>query len=398
MRVAGREGVVQEVLYAGLHGSRSISARRSGWLRRARTGRRGLRAPPRRMKSVVRHCPSGEARGSPRRRSRPRPATPRKAGHASRAAARSSLLNTTSIGFWSSAGSCASSSSRMTAWSQAGSFAAPSTTWSRIRVRSTWRRKAWPRPSPADAPSIRPGHVGDRRQAPVLDAEVHHAEVRLEGRERVGRDLRRRVGQRREERGLAGVREPDEPHVGDQPELEPEPLLLARLAALRVLGRLVDRRREVRVAEAAAAALRDHDLLARPPRGRRSARRSRRPGRPSRAGPRGTGRHPPCRGASGARRGRRASPRSGACSGSRGARSGRRPRAGRSSRRGRRRRHRGRRGARGPPGASSPRRRRPCRHATKIRTSSRNIVVIVACDPARTGRRDRSGRARLRRA
>ena len=30
---------------------------------------------------------------------------------------------------------------------------------------STWRRNAWPRPGPADAPSMRPGHVGDRRAA-----------------------------------------------------------------------------------------------------------------------------------------------------------------------------------------------------------------------------------------
>ncbi len=109
---------------------------------------------------------------------------------------------------------------------------------------------------------MRPGHVGDRRPPLVLVAEVHDAEVRLEGRERVVGDLGRGRGERGEERRLAGVRQADEADVGDEPELEAEPALLARLALLGVLGGLVGRRREVRVAEAAAAAARDHRLLA----------------------------------------------------------------------------------------------------------------------------------------
>ncbi len=107
-----------------------------------------------------------------------------------------------------------------------------------------------------------PGHVGDRRPALVLVAEVHDAEVRLERRERVVGDLRRGRGQGREERRLAGVRQPDEADVGDEPQLEAEPALLAGLALLGVLGGLVGGRREVGVAEAAAAAARDHRLLA----------------------------------------------------------------------------------------------------------------------------------------
>ena len=81
----------------------------------------------------------------------------RNAGHASRAAGRSILLNATRNGFSSSAGSCRRSSSRMTSWSQDGSRDAPSTRCTRIRVRSTWRRNAWPRPAPLLAPSISPG-------------------------------------------------------------------------------------------------------------------------------------------------------------------------------------------------------------------------------------------------
>jgi len=57
--------------------------------------------------------------------------------------------------------------------------------------RSTWRRNAWPSPAPDDAPSMRPGTSGDRHPAILGVVEVEHAEVRLERRERVGRDLRR---------------------------------------------------------------------------------------------------------------------------------------------------------------------------------------------------------------
>jgi hypothetical protein len=84
-----------------------------------------------------------------------------------------------------------------------------------------------------------PGDVGDRRAPLVLVAEIHDPEVRLERRERVVRDLPGGRGQRGEERRLARVGQPHQPDVGDETELEPEPLLLARLALLGVLGGLV---------------------------------------------------------------------------------------------------------------------------------------------------------------
>src|SRR4029077_6448469 len=62
------------------------------------------------------------------------------------------------------------------------------------------------------------GDVGDGRPALVAVAEVEHAEVRLEGRERIVRDLRGRGRDRREDRGFARVRQPDEADVGDEPE------------------------------------------------------------------------------------------------------------------------------------------------------------------------------------
>ena len=121
------------------------------------------------------------------------------AGHASRASGRSSLLNTTS---------CALPEQRRVVRLElvADHLVVPARRRGRrrrrcaaaTRVRSTWRRNAWPRPAPARRPFDQPGDVGDRRPAPVLDAEVQDPEVRLERRERVGRDLRawRRSGRR----------------------------------------------------------------------------------------------------------------------------------------------------------------------------------------------------------
>ena len=220
------------------------------------------------------------------------------------AAGWSSLLNATIIGFSRSAGSCASSSSRMTPWAHSGSRAEPSTTWTRTRVRSTWRRKAWPRPAPWLAPSMRPGHVGDRRAPLVVLAEVEHPEVRLERRERVVGDLRVGRRQRGEQGRLAGVRQADEPDVGDQPELEAEPALLARLALLGVLRGPVGRASRSGRCRGRPGRRARPSRAARSTRGRRRARRSRRRRRPCPAGRPARGRRRPCRGASSPCRGR----------------------------------------------------------------------------------------------
>ena len=113
-------------------------------------------APARRRRAGGRRSGRGARRARPRRprrsRRRPRPSfsrAARNAGQASAAAGRSILLKATRIGFSSRAGSWARSSSRITSWSQPGSRPEPSTMWMRTRVRSTWRRKAWPRPGPA---------------------------------------------------------------------------------------------------------------------------------------------------------------------------------------------------------------------------------------------------------
>ena len=93
-------------------------------------------------------------------------------------------------------------------------------------------------------------------------AEVEHAEVGLEGRERIGGDLGVRPRERREQRGLAGVGQPDEADVGEQLEREREPELLAVQALLGELGRLARRALEADVAAAALAAARDEQALA----------------------------------------------------------------------------------------------------------------------------------------
>ena len=107
-----------------------------------------------------------------------------------------------------------------------------------------------------------PGYVGDRRSPFVVLAEVHDPEVRFERGEGIVRDLGHGRRDGGEDRGLARVRQSDEPDVGDQSELESEPALGARLTLLRMLRRLVGRGLEVRVAEPAATAAGDHRTLA----------------------------------------------------------------------------------------------------------------------------------------
>src|SRR6266511_2417766 len=97
-----------------------------------------------------------------------------------------------------------------------------------------------------------PWYIRDGRPALVRLAEVEHAEVGLQSGEWVVGDLRRRRGQRREERRLARIGESHEADVGNQPELQPERPLLARFTFLGMLGGLVRGGLEVRIPQAAA--------------------------------------------------------------------------------------------------------------------------------------------------
>ena len=74
-----------------------------------------------------------------------------------------------------------------------------------------------------------PGDVGDHELAVVA---VERPEHRLERRERVGGDLGLRAREPRQQRRLAGVRQPDEADVGEQLEVQVDAALLAGQPAL----------------------------------------------------------------------------------------------------------------------------------------------------------------------
>ena len=100
-------------------------------------------------------------------------------------------------------------------------------------------------------------HVGDRQLATV--GAVDRAEHRCQRRERVVGDLRLRVRDPAQERGLAGVRQPGAGGVGHELQVQLQLARLPRQARLGVPRRLPRRRGEVRVATTAAAPARDDD-------------------------------------------------------------------------------------------------------------------------------------------
>ncbi len=104
-----------------------------------------------------------------------------------------------------------------------------------------------------------PGDVG---QHEVDFAGAHDAEVGVQRRERIGGDLRLGRAHGGEEGRLAGVGQPDDAGVGDQLQAQPDGQLLGRLAGVDAARRLVGRGFEMRVAEAAVAALGEQRALA----------------------------------------------------------------------------------------------------------------------------------------
>ena len=181
----------------------------------------------------------------------------------SRPSGTSILLSATSRGRSSRPPYRASSFSMMSRSStglRPGSRVAVSMTWTSAAQRSMWRRKSWPRPRPSLAPSIRPGHVGDRERRV---AGGDHTEVGHQRGERVVGDLGARPRDRGDQAGLAGAGEADEADVGDHLELEDDLELVAGLAEQREAGGLALGGGQRRVAEAAAAALGDDQLGAR---------------------------------------------------------------------------------------------------------------------------------------
>jgi hypothetical protein len=95
------------------------------------------------------------------------------------------------------------------------------------------------------------GNVGNDEFALV---DAHDAELRMQRGEGIVGDLGLGRGDRREKRRLAGVRQADQPGIGDQFQPQADGALLRRLAGIGAARRAVGRRLEMRVAEAAIAA------------------------------------------------------------------------------------------------------------------------------------------------
>ena len=107
-------------------------------------------------------------------------------------------------------------------------------------------------------------HVGDQRGARIrlrLVARDEDAQVRGGGGERIGPDARSCLGERGEQRGLAGVGRAHQPDVGDRLELELDPALLARVPLLVMARGSVRGRHEVDVAAPAAPAASHHQAI-----------------------------------------------------------------------------------------------------------------------------------------
>src|SRR5690606_15241935 len=81
------------------------------------------------------------------------------------------------------------------------------------------------------------------------------AEVRMQGRERIGGNLRAGCRHRPDQGGFSGVRQAHQPYVGEQLQLELQVPRFARGSLGRLAWRTVDATLEVSVAEPAAPAL-----------------------------------------------------------------------------------------------------------------------------------------------
>ena len=118
-------------------------------------------------------------------------------------------------------------------------------------LRSIWRRKR-PLDDPRDV-----GH-DERLAVTTLD----DTQIGFERREGVVGDLGLGSRHDRQQRRLAGIREPDQPDVGEHLQLQYESPFVALLARLRITRRLIRRTLEVPVAQSSAAAFEQYQPLA----------------------------------------------------------------------------------------------------------------------------------------
>jgi hypothetical protein len=103
-------------------------------------------------------------------------------------------------------------------------------------------------------------NIGNHEAAEIR--QLHDPEIRFQRSERVIGNLRTRCGDARDKRRLTGVREPDEPDICEQLQLEPQPPFLSRAARLMFRWRLMGRRGKTCVPASAASAARNDETLA----------------------------------------------------------------------------------------------------------------------------------------
>ena len=92
-----------------------------------------------------------------------------------------------------------------------------------------WRRNSRPRPAPCGSPSIRPGISATTK---VVSSQGHNAQIGHQGGEGVVGYLRLGRRDAGQQGGLAGVGKAHQPHVGQQPQLQPSHLSSPGLALL----------------------------------------------------------------------------------------------------------------------------------------------------------------------
>ncbi len=103
---------------------------------------------------------------------------------------------------------------------------------------------------------------GDVRDDERFVIHSDDSQVRHQSGERVVGDLRTRRRDTRDESGLAGVGEADQPDIGEKSQLEPQPPALTGAALLGERRRTPCRRCEASVPLAATAALGGYELVA----------------------------------------------------------------------------------------------------------------------------------------
>src|SRR6185295_16599313 len=100
-----------------------------------------------------------------------------------------------------------------------------------------------------------------RNHEAAVVADTHHAELRMQRRERVVRYLRPRGRKRARERRLARVRRTEQPDIGEQLERELQMPRFARAAAPELARCAIHARLEAGIAATAVPALRDEQAL-----------------------------------------------------------------------------------------------------------------------------------------